>query len=177
MKVFGKEITPEQLQAFQEGKNVALESTSKAGNTYNAQYHYDKDLNEVIFDKFLDEDQVAKLAAKQERVPAQDRPDYEDWLHNVEMWDTATKVNIHQLNKVGLELDGSQLEEFLTDFEIENDTIDKVASMPNWLSQDGDVTEIKKSILDTINSSAEKVDLFKEKFHDLGQSKGIQQKR
>lgn len=175
-KVFGVELTADQVSELKEGKSITLERTSKTGADYSAKFHYDADLNDVIFDKFVNSESMEKKV-KEEKIPAQDRPDYPDWLLTVGMFDNASKVNIHQLNKVGLVLDGYKLEEFLTDFGLEQDQIDKVASVSDWLSKDGDVTGLKNDILTTINSSAEKVDLFKEKFNTVGQQQQQQIKR
>lgn len=47
--------------------------------------------------------------------------------------------------------------------------------MPDILTNDTEVTEIKSEILQTVNSSSEKVDLFKEKFQSSSetQNKGL----
>lgn len=178
LKVFGQQITPEQLKSLEEGKAIVVErSSTQTGKDYSAKFHYDTDLNDVIFDKFVDASTVLKQE-KAEKIQPQDKVGYEDWLKNdVGMFDNATKVNIHQLNKVGVVLDTYKLEEFLTDFGLEQDAIDKVSSVSDWLSKDGEVTNLKEDILNTINSSAEKVDLFKEKFHSVGEQSTQQMKR
>ena len=62
-------------------------------------------------------------------------------------------------------LDQSELNEFLTDLEIEETQIDAIIQNPDPVKKDDSTLEsIKSEILNVINSSAEKVDIFKEKF-------------
>ena len=172
----GEVLTQEQVAAFQEGKSVTLERISESGKDYSAKFHYDKDLNNIIFDTFVSniQEQMAKQP-KGNKLEFKNQNEYEEFLRNdVNMFENAKKVNSFQLDKMILTLDQGELNEFLTDLGVEGKLIDSVLQKTNILTNDADVSEIKSSILGEINSAAEKVDIFKEKFQtNQDQSKGI----
>lgn len=175
LQKFGKQISPEQVEKLQSGKSIVLDIDVKIQNKpdYSVKLHFDKDLNSIVFDGFVNgkrPEQSDNLQMQKEPLKKdfKDRFAYEEWLTNdVNIFDNATKVNLHQLNKMFLVIDETELNEFLTDFSIESKKIDVVLSSPDIIKGDDRIENLKSEILSDINSSSEKVDLFKEKFKSL----------
>ncbi|PWN59963.1 hypothetical protein [Chryseobacterium oncorhynchi] len=164
--VFGKNLSDEQIDKLVDGKSIVL-NVEKEEKNYSVKVHYDSDINQVVFDNFVNKTEKAS----KNKLEFKDNFEYEEFLRNdVTMFDNASKVNLHQLNKAILILDLAELNEFLTDFSIENSKIDILINSPGILRGNDSVEVLKAGILQDINSSSEKVDLFKEKFKSFSQS-------
>lgn len=158
--VFGQLLKPEQVSKLVEGKAIILDIENDKKD-YSVKVHYDSDINQIIFDNFVNKSEKSNS----NKLEFKDNFAYEEFLRNeVSMYENASKINIHQFNKALLLLDISELNEFLTDFSLENSQIDLLVSVPNNLRGNEPIEKLKAEILETINSSSEKVDLFKEKF-------------
>jgi hypothetical protein len=166
--IFGEKASEEQIKKLQEGEKVAIDRSSKNGKEFTAQVYLDKELNQIIFDKFIDKtkEPVQKETASK-KLEFADQFEYENFLTTeVNVFENAKKINPLQLDAMIIILDQSELNEFLTDLEIEETQIDAIIQNPDPVKKDDSTLEsIKSEILNVINSSAEKVDIFKEKFH------------
>lgn len=185
MVIFNSHFKENEIKDLLDGKDVILERTSQKGNDYLFKVTLDTEINQVIPLGFVNaKEKTQQVTETQENAAAPKKPkrefenqyQYEEFLRNdVNMFENAQKINLFQLDKMILTLDQGELNEFLTDLEIEGNLIDNVLQMPGILTNDTEVTEIKSEILQTVNSSSEKVDLFKEKFQSSSetQNKGL----
>ncbi len=166
--IFGEKATEQQIEELKSGEKVTLERSSKSGKEYTAQVYLDKDLNQIIFEKFIDkakEQTQTSSKTNSNKKEFKDQFEYEQFLSNeVNVFDNAKKINFYQLDAIILTLDQSELNEFLIDMEIEETQIDSIIQNPDPVKKTDTLDSIKNAILGVINSSAEKVDLFKEKF-------------
>lgn len=181
MVLFNQHFKENEIKDLLDGKDIVLERTSQKGNNYLFKVTLDTEINQIIPLGFVNaKENKQNVAETQENTPSPVKPKkefesqhkYEEFLRNdVNMFENAQKINLFQLDKMILTLDQGELNEFLTDLEIEGNLIDDVLQMPNILTNDSEVSKIKTNILETINSNSEKVDLFKEKFQSNSETK------
>lgn len=167
--IFGEKASEEQIKKLQEGEKVTIDRNSKNGKEFTAQVYLDKELNQIIFDKFIDKTkEPVQKETTSKKLEFADQFEYENFLTTeVNIFENAKKINSYQLDSIILQLDQNELNEFLIDLEIEENQIDSILQTPDPIKKEETIDSIKNTILNVINSSSEKVDLFKEKFSSV----------
>lgn len=183
--VYGTKLDENQIKNLKDGKSVILPRKNKEEKEYYAKVYYDGDLNDIILDKFVaKEDYEKSLAAAQaektsKKLEFANRAEYEHWVMNdVGMFENASKINEHQLNKLLLTDDLNKMTETLENAGVKGETIQQLFNFEDMMKlDDKDLLSLKADIIANINTKPEFVEAFKGDFKKIfEQDNGLSRK-